>query len=83
MQSPVALLGFDICDAYLTSMILNAGATDELRAAAPSRTAFGLVAHRQDAINLVPILEKADPEHMPLLVMAAYSLGPAAEVARG
>ncbi len=75
MQSRVTILGYDICDAYFTSMILNAGATNDLRAKAPPRTKFGLIANRQDGIDLIPILEEADPSHAPLLLMAIYSLG--------
>ena len=57
------------------SMILNAGADEKLRALAPSRTQFGLIAQKEDALNILPVLEAADPGHTPLFPLAVYSLG--------
>ncbi|MCU0830370.1 MAG: hypothetical protein MUC58_02435 [Rhizobiaceae bacterium] len=71
----VHLLGYDICDTFMTSMVFNAQADDELRLLAPSRSPSGLIADRAQALALIPELERRDPGHRPLLVMGVYSLG--------
>ncbi|MCY0095198.1 hypothetical protein [Hoeflea ulvae] len=81
MDQHLTALGYDICDTYLSSMILNAGADDQLRTLAPSRSDSGLIRERDAALALVPELERRDPGHAPLLLMAVYSLGLASNVA--
>jgi hypothetical protein len=81
LNKPLNFLGFDLSDTYMTSMILNAGADEQLRNLAPERTEFGLIRDRDAALDLIPELERRDPEHAPLLLMAVYSLGPMDKVA--
>lgn len=72
---PARSLGYDVTDPYLTSMILNAGPTPALIEKAPARSAAGLIEDAAAARAYLPVLEAADPSHVPLLVVEVYSLG--------
>lgn len=75
LDAEAALLGFDIVDDVLQSMVFDAMHGPEIRAQAPPRSEAGLIASREDAAAFLPLLEEADPAHAPLLIVAVYSLG--------